>query len=45
MRPADFIATWNHVLGNERGIHQLFINDLCELLGVPKPRPWSDEPR
>ncbi len=43
MTPADFIATWNGVLGNERGNHQLFVNDLCELLAVPKPGPWSDD--
>lgn len=43
MTPVDFIAKWNGVLGNERGNHQLFVNDLCDVLGVPKPGPWSDD--
>ena len=43
MTPADFLTKWAGVLGNERGNHQLFVTDLCDLLGVPKPDPWSDD--
>ncbi len=43
MTPDDFLARWAGVLGNERANHQLFLNDLCDLLGVAKPQPWSDD--
>jgi hypothetical protein len=34
----DFITEWESSGGNERANTQTFINDLCELLGVQRPR-------
>jgi len=36
---AAFIAKWQGKDGSERANYQLFITELCELLGVPKPEP------
>lgn len=39
----DFIAKWLPSGGNERANTQLFISDLCSLLGVEAPQPaFSD---
>jgi hypothetical protein len=35
----DFIAKWAPAGGNERANTQLFLTDLCQLLGVEAPRP------
>jgi len=34
-----FINKWHGKDGSERANYQLFITELCELLGVPKPEP------
>ena len=39
MTPDDFISKWRVSGGNERANTQLFVNDLCLLLGVESPRP------
>lgn len=38
-----FIARWKHVDGTERSNAQIFVNELCELLGVDKPIGHSSE--
>jgi len=38
-----FVARWSGVGGSERANYQLFITELCGLLGVPLPGPASDE--
>jgi hypothetical protein len=40
-----FIARWSAAGGSERANHQLFITELCELLGTPKPDPARDDTR
>ena len=40
-----FIARWGEAGGSERANYQLFVNELCELLGVPKPDPARDDTR
>ncbi len=42
---AAFIARWGAATGSERANYQLFVGELCELLGVPRPGPASDESR
>jgi type I restriction-modification system DNA methylase subunit len=37
LSPEAFIAKWQGKDGSERANYQLFITELCELLGVPKP--------
>jgi len=37
--PEAFIAKWQGKDGSERANYQLFITELCALLGVPKPNP------
>ena len=37
MSAEAFIAKWQGKDGSERANYQLFITELCELLGVPKP--------
>jgi hypothetical protein len=32
-----FITRWQAAGGSERANYQLFITELCELLGLPKP--------
>lgn len=44
-RVASFITRWQHASGSERANYQLFITELCELLGVPKPDPARDDTR
>ena len=39
MDAEQFIAKWQPSGGNERANTQLFINDLCALLGVASPQP------
>jgi hypothetical protein len=34
-----FITRWQSAGGSERANYQLFITELCELLGLPKPEP------
>lgn len=40
-----FIARWRAASGSERANYQLFVGELCELLGTPKPDPASDDTR
>lgn len=35
----EFIATWRPAGGNERANTQLFVSDLCRMLGVDAPQP------
>lgn len=36
--PEDFIKEWDGVAGSERSNAQIFVNDLCEMLGLDKPK-------
>ena len=38
-----FITRWQAAGGSERANYQLFITELCELLGLPKPEPAQAE--
>lgn len=38
-----FISRWKLSGASERANYQLFLTELCELLGVEKPRPASDK--
>jgi hypothetical protein len=38
-----FIVRWQSAGGSERANYQLFITELCELLGLPKPEPAKAE--
>ncbi len=40
-----FIDRWASASGSERANHQLFVADLCHLLGVPTPDPVRDDTR
>ncbi len=39
----DFIARWAGAGGSERANYQLFLTELCSLLGLPQPDPASDD--
>lgn len=43
MSPSDFVAKWKSVTQTERATAQSHFNDLCELLGEPKP--LDDDPK
>ena len=40
-----FIARWKSAGGNERANYQLFLTELCELLGLPQPEPAREDTR
>ena len=40
-----FIARWRAAGGSERANYQLFIGELCALLGLPSPEPAQDDAR
>ena len=40
----DFEARWQKSGGAERANYGLFLQDLCDLLGVPRPDPTTDQP-
>ena len=40
-----FITRWGAATGSERANHQLFLTELCTLLGVPQPDPARDDTR
>jgi hypothetical protein len=42
---AAFIARWSAAGGSERANYQLFVGELCALLGLPTPDPASDDTR
>ena len=44
-RTKAFITRWSAASGSERANYQLFVTELCELLGTPKPDPASDDTR
>ncbi len=45
MTPADFIAHWHRADGSELANYQLFVVDLCALLGVEAPQPAREDTR
>lgn len=40
-----FIGRWKDAGGTERANYQLFLNELCEVLGLIKPEPARDDQR
>ncbi|WP_139923201.1 DNA methyltransferase [Hymenobacter sp. DG01] len=40
----EFEARWKPAGGAERANYGLFLQDLCDLLGVPRPDPTTDDP-
>ena len=44
MTYSDFAARWQHSGGAERANYGLFLQDLCDLIGVPRPDPTTDDP-
>jgi hypothetical protein len=44
-RTGAFITRWSAASGSERANYQLFVTELCDLLGTPKPDPASDDTR
>ncbi|MEF3192834.1 MAG: class I SAM-dependent DNA methyltransferase, partial [Halothiobacillaceae bacterium] len=40
-----FIRRWQSKNGSERANYQLFLTELCELLGLPRPDPASEDTR
>ncbi|WP_167855496.1 hypothetical protein [Hymenobacter fodinae] len=40
----EFEARWKPVGGAERANYGLFLQDLCDLLGVPRPDSTTDNP-
>lgn len=38
-----FIARWSDVGGTERANYQLFLTELCSILGLPQPDPAGDD--
>ncbi|MFZ2852723.1 MAG: DNA methyltransferase [Rhodocyclaceae bacterium] len=45
LSPAAFLARWQHADGSELANYQLFVADLCNLLGVPSPDPAREDTR
>ncbi|MCP9340338.1 class I SAM-dependent DNA methyltransferase [Stutzerimonas xanthomarina] len=41
----NFLARWQKAGGTERANYQLFLTELCSLLGLPLPEPAGDETR
>ncbi|MEO8123556.1 MAG: type IIL restriction-modification enzyme MmeI, partial [Burkholderiales bacterium] len=42
---AAFIERWSAAGGSERANYQLFVGELCALLGCPTPEPASEDTR
>lgn len=40
-----FLARWKNGGGSERANYQLFLTELCTLLGLPQPEPAGDDTR
>ena len=40
----NFLARWQASGGAEHANYGLFLQDLCDLLGVPRPEPTTDDP-
>ncbi|SBT10507.1 conserved hypothetical protein [Candidatus Propionivibrio aalborgensis] len=45
LSPAAFLARWQDADGSELANYQLFITDLCRVLGVPSPDPAREDTR
>jgi hypothetical protein len=45
MQIDTFLQRWQQAGGSERANYQLFIADLCDLLGVAKPQPANEDTR
>lgn len=41
----EFLTRWQHADGSELANYQLFVTDLCRLLGVPSPDPAREDTR
>lgn len=41
--PAAFIARWAASGASERANYVLFLSELCDLLGVPRPEPTKPD--
>jgi hypothetical protein len=41
--PAAFITRWQKSGASERANYQLFLSELCDLLGVPRPDPTTPD--
>ena len=41
--PAAFIARWQKSGAAERANYQLFLSELCDVLGVPRPDPTTPD--
>jgi hypothetical protein len=39
-----FITRWENSGAAERANYQMFLAELCEVLGVPRPNPTSPDP-
>jgi hypothetical protein len=44
-RAAMFIARWEASQGAEHANYQLFLSELCDLIGVPRPEPARADDR
>lgn len=42
---ADFLRRWEASGAAERANYQLFLSELCDLLGVPRPEPTRPDDR
>ena len=40
---ATFITRWTHAQSSERANYGLFLSELCDVLGVPRPDPATDD--
>lgn len=45
LTPEEFLTRWQHADGSELANYQLFVTDLCRLLGVPSPDPAREDTR
>ncbi|MCK6405133.1 MAG: class I SAM-dependent DNA methyltransferase [Rhodocyclaceae bacterium] len=45
LSPQDFLTRWQHADGSELANYQLFVTDLCHLLGVSTPDPAREDTR
>ena len=43
--PAAFIARWHPSQSAERANYQLFLSELCDVIGVPRPDPSRPDDR
>lgn len=41
---SDFDVRWKNSGAAERANYGLFLQDLCDLIGVPRPEPTTDNP-